>query len=111
MGERTTVAEVSRPVAPIHQVLGALQDPIRLEIVRRLANAGGPVRCVDLYDGISKSTATHHFNLLRDAGLMERHVVDGYVCQQLRMLEIEAALPGVLGSIVAQANREAGHDA
>jgi DNA-binding transcriptional ArsR family regulator len=111
--ERTVATDLSRPVAPVHQVLCALQDPIRLEVVRRLSNAGGPVKCGDLYDsppaGISKSTATHHFNILRDAGLIERLVIDGHVHQQLRARDIEAALPGVVGAIVAQANREAGH--
>ena len=30
------------PVAPLHQVLAALQDPARLEMVRRLRNADTP---------------------------------------------------------------------
>ena len=39
--------------------------------------------CALLYDGINKSTATHHFNILRDAGLTERLVVDGHTHQRL----------------------------
>lgn len=64
------MAEVAavNAVAPVHQVLAALQDPVRLEMVRRLRNAGAPVKCQLLYDGINKSTATHHFKILREAG-------------------------------------------
>lgn len=101
------VAEAVRPVASIHQVLCALQDPVRLEMVRRLYNAGAPVKCALLYDGINKSTATHHFNILRDAGLIEREIADGHTHQRLRTLEIDAAIPGLLGSVIGQANREA----
>ncbi|OMC00226.1 ArsR family transcriptional regulator [Mycobacterium sp. NS-7484] len=94
-------------VAPIHQVLSALQDPVRLEMVRRLHNAGEPVKCAALYDGINKSTATHHFNILRDAGLIVRTPGDGHTHQRLRVDDVEAAMPGLLAAVVAQANREA----
>jgi hypothetical protein len=43
-------------------------EPVRLEMVRRLKNAGVPLKCSVLYDGINKSTAIHHFNVLREAG-------------------------------------------
>lgn len=97
---------VRHPVAPLRQVLCALQDPVRLEMVRRLHNAGRPVKCAELYDGINKSTATHHFNILRDAGIIEREPVEGHTHQRLRIDDVDAAIPGLLGSVVAQANRE-----
>ncbi|WP_280204538.1 ArsR/SmtB family transcription factor [Nocardia farcinica] len=93
------------PVAPLPAVLGALQDPVRLEMVRRLSNAGSAVRCGALYDVINKSTATHHFKILRETGLIERLVVDGQTCQRLRAEAVEDALPGLLSSVVAAANR------
>ncbi|WP_067660557.1 ArsR/SmtB family transcription factor [Nocardia harenae] len=93
------------PVAPLAAVLGALQDPVRLEMVRRLANAGGPVRCAALYDAINKSTATHHFKILREAGVIERLTVEGNTCQRLRRSELDAALPGLLPAVVEAANR------
>ena len=95
------------PVAGVHQVLSALADPVRLEMVRRLRNAGAPVPCALLHDGINKSTATHHFKILRDAGLTERLAVDGHVFQQLRTEEVDAAMPGLLDAVVAGANRDA----
>lgn len=94
-------------VQPLNQVLAALQDPVRLEMVRRLSNAGTPLQCAALYDGINKSTATHHFRILREAGLIERQIVDGLIHQRLRIDEVDAAIPGLLSSVVGRANREA----
>jgi DNA-binding transcriptional ArsR family regulator len=96
------------PVAGVQQVLAALADPVRLEMVRRLRNAGSAVPCAMLYDGINKSTATHHFKILREAGLTERLVIDGHTYQRLRTEQVDAAVPGLLNSIVGTANREAG---
>jgi DNA-binding transcriptional ArsR family regulator len=105
-----TTSEVSayptHPVGSVHQVLGAIQDPVRLEMVRRLYNAAAPVTCGGLYDGINKSTAAHHFKILREAGLTERLTIDGHTCQRLRVREVGAALPGLLESVVMAANRE-----
>ncbi|MEV0077036.1 helix-turn-helix transcriptional regulator [Nocardia neocaledoniensis] len=93
------------PVAGLPAVLSALHDPVRLEMVRRMANAGGPVRCSALYDAINKSTATHHFKILREAGLIERMTIDGQTYQRLRSEELTRALPGLLPAIVEAANR------
>jgi DNA-binding transcriptional ArsR family regulator len=89
-------------------VLAALADPVRLEMVRRLSNAGSAMPCGLLYDGINKSTATHHFNILRDAGLTERLVADGHTRQRLLTDRVDAAMPGLLNSVVERANREVG---
>ncbi|MFE7721959.1 ArsR/SmtB family transcription factor [Nocardia rhizosphaerihabitans] len=93
------------PVVALPAVLGALHDPVRLEMVRRLSNAAEPLRCAALYDAINKSTATHHFKILREAGLIERLTIDGQTYQRLRTAEVNAAVPGLLSSIVEAANR------
>jgi DNA-binding transcriptional ArsR family regulator len=82
-------------------VLAAIADPVRLEMLRRLHDVGGPVACSQLYDGISKSTASHHFKILREAGVVERSVLGGQTHQTLRLEDVEAAYPGVLSSILA----------
>ncbi|MEV0710966.1 MULTISPECIES: ArsR/SmtB family transcription factor [Nocardia] len=97
--------EQAPPVAPLPTVLAALQDPVRLEMVRRLSNAGDAVRCAALYEVINKSTATHHFKILREAGVIERLLIDGQTCQRLRTEDLDRALPGVLAPIVDAANR------
>ncbi|TFV59997.1 ArsR family transcriptional regulator [Mycobacterium sp. PS03-16] len=93
-------------VGPVQQVLGALHDPVRLEVVRRLYNAGTPLQCGALYDGINKSTATHHFRILREAGIIERLVIDGLTHQRLRRDDVDAAIPGLLDSVVRSANAQ-----
>jgi DNA-binding transcriptional ArsR family regulator len=94
-----------QPVASVQQVLAALADPVRLEMVRRLAESGEPMACANLYAGINKSTASHHFKILREAGLTERVVIAGQTHQLLRRREVEDALPGVLSSVVAAAQK------
>jgi DNA-binding transcriptional ArsR family regulator len=89
------------PVGDLQEVLAAIADPVRLEMLRRLREDGGAVACSRLYDGISKSTASHHFKILREAGVIERSVVGGQTHQSLRIDEVEAAYPGVLSSILA----------
>lgn len=94
-------------MAGLQQILAALADPVRLEMVRRLGNAGVPTPCARLYDGINKSTATHHFKTLREAGLLERLVLGGQIHQRLRTDDVEAAAPGLLDAVIATANRDA----
>jgi DNA-binding transcriptional ArsR family regulator len=107
MNIKPAVTEDTIPVAGVQQLLAALADPVRLEMVRRLMNTGATTPCGQLYDGINKSTATHHFKVLREAGITERLMTDGHILQRLRVDEVEAAVPGLLESIVGKANREA----
>ena len=90
-------------VGPLQDVLAAVSDPVRLEMVRRMHAEGRPAPCAQLYDGVSKSTASHHFKILREAGVTERSVVGGQTHQELRLADVEAAYPGVLSSILAAA--------
>lgn len=89
------------PMGTLGDVLEALSDPVRLEMVRRMAEAGQPVACADLYDSVSKSTASHHFKVLREAGLTERVTLGGQTHQKLRVDDLEESFPGVVSSIVA----------
>jgi DNA-binding transcriptional ArsR family regulator len=91
------------PVGTVQQVLAALADPVRLEMVRRMAADGGPVACARLYEDIGKSTASHHFKVLREAGITERVVIAGQTHQLLRTDELEKSLPGVVTAVVAAA--------
>jgi DNA-binding transcriptional ArsR family regulator len=97
---------LAHPVGSVQQLLAALADPVRLEMVRRLVNAGTSMPCAALYDGINKSTATHHFKILREAGITERLVVDGHTHQRLRLDAVDVVAPGLLNAVVRSANRE-----
>lgn len=103
MSQTTYELPAVQPVGSVQQVLSALADPVRLEMVRRLAEVDEPMACADLYSGISKSTASHHFKILREAGITERVVIGGQTHQKLRLAEVESELPGVLSAVVAAA--------
>ncbi len=88
-------------VADVPTVLAAIADPVRLEMVRRLAMAPDrTAACHTLYDGIGKSTASHHFKVLREAGLTERRYVEGVLNQRLRLEAVGERYPGLLDSVV-----------
>lgn len=55
-------------------VMHALSDPVRLEIVARLADTDGE-NCGGIGDGIDvhKSTLSHHYRVLREAGCHAHH--------------------------------------
>ena len=46
-------------------ILGALSDPIRRDVLRRIA-ADGPLHCGDLSYDVVKSTMSHHFRVRDD---------------------------------------------
>jgi DNA-binding transcriptional ArsR family regulator len=81
-------------------VLQALSDPIRLEIVRQLA-AGGEQPCGVLPLPISASTRSHHFKILRDAGVTVTRAVGTQRLVSLRRSELDRRFPGLLDVVLA----------
>ena len=52
-------------------VMQALSDPCRLAIVRALiARRGRELACADIPLRVAKATRSHHFDVLRDAGII-----------------------------------------
>src|SRR3954451_398578 len=94
-------ADERAQVGTLQDVLAALSDPVRREMSRRMHAEGGPTPCAQLYDEVSKSTASHHFKILREAGVTDRSVIGGHTHQRLRLDDVEAEYPGVLSSILA----------
>src|SRR6195952_4620257 len=85
----------------LERVLHALSDPVRMEIVRTLA--GVPeASCGELDGGRPKSSMSHHFRVLRDAGLVHTHVAGTVHQNTLRRAELEVRFPGLIQSILAQ---------
>ena len=88
----------------LESVLYALADPVRLEIVRRLANGDCPLNCSSAAPAhLPKSTQSHHFQILREAGLICSERRGTEVVNTLRLDEIERKFPGVIGAILAAA--------
>lgn len=83
-------------------LLYALSDPFRLEVVRKLALCQ-PQPCAPLQDGRPKSSVSHHFSVLRKAGIIRTEVVGVTHMNSLREREVEERFPGVLAAIMASA--------
>jgi DNA-binding transcriptional ArsR family regulator len=83
-------------------VLHALSDPVRLEIVAGLAD--GEERACGSFDvAVTKSTCTHHFRVLREAGLISQRQQGTMRLNSLRRDDLEARFPGLLGTILKAA--------
>ena len=85
----------------LERVLYALSDSIRLDIVRHLARVDAAA-CGDLDGGRPKSTVSHHFKVLREAGLVCTENVGTTHMNTLRRADIESRFPGLLDAILAQ---------
>ncbi len=84
-------------------VLHALSDPQRLCIVRELSADPEPVPCGTLQLEISKSTRTHHFRVLREAGVVHQEVLGTSRFTSLRREDLDARFPGLLDAVLAAA--------
>jgi DNA-binding transcriptional ArsR family regulator len=82
-------------------VLHALSDPQRLHIVRELAADSGPRPCGSIELGVTKSTMTHHFRVLREAGVIRQERVGTTKLTSLRRADIQARFPGLLDAVLA----------
>jgi len=81
-------------------IMYALSDPTRLEIVGRLAKAGRKMTCGELDLNRPKSSMSHHFKILRAAGLVETLIEGTEHMNSLRVEEIEQKFPGILQSVL-----------
>jgi DNA-binding transcriptional ArsR family regulator len=87
-------------------VMAALSDPVRVTIVRELA-ARGESACGTFDLGVSKATRSHHFKVLREAGLTHTRPEGTHRMVSLRRDEVDVRFPGLLGAVLAAAEQEA----
>lgn len=85
----------------LEHVLHALSDPIRLEMVRRLAQVA-EASCGELNGDRPKSSMSHHFRVLRDAGLVCTYGVGTTHMNSLRWDDMENRFPGLLKAVLGQ---------
>jgi DNA-binding transcriptional ArsR family regulator len=91
-----TSSEIELPT-----VMHALSDPQRLRIVLQLAERTGPCACSSFGLDVTKSTLTHHFRVLREAGLVSQEVVGTSKLNTLRRGDLDARFPGLLDAVLA----------
>ncbi len=83
-------------------VLHALSDPMRLRIVVGLAD-GDPRPCGSFGLPVTKSTCTHHFKVLREAGVIHQRLEGTTRLNSLRRDDLERRFPGLLDSVLRAA--------
>jgi DNA-binding transcriptional ArsR family regulator len=83
-------------------VLHALSDPMRLRIVVGLAS-GDHRPCGSFGLPVTKSTCTHHFKVLREAGVIRQRLEGTTRLNSLRRDDLERRFPGLLDSVLRAA--------
>jgi DNA-binding transcriptional ArsR family regulator len=94
------------PAPPIDEVdLGkvfrALTDPLRRAVVAELAADpdDGERACASFPMAVAKSTKTHHWRVLREAGLILQRDAGNGTFVRLRRTEFERRFPGLLDTL------------
>jgi DNA-binding transcriptional ArsR family regulator len=88
-------------------VLHALSDPVRLGIVTALRECGDERRCGSFPVDVAKSTLTHHFRVLREAGIITQRQEGTARLSRLRSDDLDARFPGVIEAILSAATSAA----
>jgi DNA-binding transcriptional ArsR family regulator len=94
------IAHPKRSEIELGAVLHALSDPIRLKIVATLAGSEEEKPCRSFNLPVTKSTCTHHFKVLREAGIIYQRQEGTARLNRLRYDDLEARFPGLLGTIL-----------
>jgi DNA-binding transcriptional ArsR family regulator len=83
-------------------IMRALGDPVRLEIVRILAD-GQSRLCGELYAtlGVPNSTGSYHLRTLREAGVTRSRPAGTQRHISLRRDDLDARFPGLVDVLVA----------
>jgi DNA-binding transcriptional ArsR family regulator len=100
-----TIHHPSIEEVELSDVLHALSDPVRLEIVRHLAEHPYQT-CGSLDPGLAKSTLSHHLKVLRETGITRTEVHGTQRLLSVRSADVERRFPGVLASVL-EASRAA----
>ncbi|MFF5144664.1 ArsR/SmtB family transcription factor [Streptomyces sp. NPDC013157] len=86
---------------PVLTALAALADPVRLTLVRELAASAEWSRTCGSFDvPVGKAALSHHFSVLRAAGLVEQRDEGPRRVNRLRRTEFDARFPGLLDLVL-----------
>lgn len=88
-------------------ILHALSDPVRLRIVAELAIEDEQT-CSSFDLPIVKSTATHHFRVLRECGVIYQRTVGTTRINCLRREELDSQFPGLLDAVLKAVGKHGG---
>jgi DNA-binding transcriptional ArsR family regulator len=98
----TTIEPLAHPATSEIELAGVLQafsDPMRLTIIVRLAG-GEELSCKAFNLPVVKSTCTHHFRVLREAGVIRQRQEGTSRLNSLRRADLDARFPGLLDAVL-----------
>lgn len=101
------LAHPARDDIRLEGVLHALSDPLRMLIARELAGEKEGLTCSHFELPVTKSTTTHHFRVLREAGVIQQNYRGTAKLNALRRDDLDALFPGLLDSVLDAAARQA----
>ena len=91
-----------RDAIDLSAVLHALSDPVRLQIVRSLAERGA-CNCGNFAVPVAKSTLSHHLRVLREAGITLTEPAGTQRVVSLRRADLDERFPGLLDAVLGAA--------
>jgi DNA-binding transcriptional ArsR family regulator len=97
---QTATDQPARDDIDLGAVLHALSDPIRLQIVAALDSRAEPCPTGSFEVPVSKSTCTHHFRVLREAGVVRQRPDGTARLNTLRRDDLDARFPGLLDAVL-----------
>jgi DNA-binding transcriptional ArsR family regulator len=98
---RRNLVHVDPADVALQDALDALTDPVRRSILRELAGEPDFTRACGTFGlPVSKATASHHFAVLRAAGLLEQLDKGARRLNRLRRSEFDARFPGLLALVL-----------
>lgn len=80
-------------------VLHALSDSVRLQIVAKLAD-GNEYTCGSFGLPVTKSTCSHHFRVLREAGVLATRTEGKNRFNRLERDRLERRFPGLIDAVL-----------
>ncbi|WP_286248671.1 ArsR/SmtB family transcription factor [Streptomyces graminofaciens] len=101
------LAHPERAEIRLEAVLHALSDPVRLRVVRELADAADELSCSYFDLPVTKSTTTHHFRVLRESGVIRQVYRGTAKMNDLRRDDLDDLFPGLLDALLDAAARQA----
>jgi len=91
--------EIGSDELDLASVLHALSDPVRLLIVTQLSD-GREHTCGGFELPVSKSTASHHFRVLRESGVVATRIDGKNRFNRLRREQLGQRFPGLLEAVL-----------
>ncbi len=91
---------------PVVEILGALANSVRLDIMSRIASVDDEVGCTTIAMDfpISKSTISYHMRILFRAGLLDIRKDGRYYFYSVRKNELDELIPGLRTWLASRAN-------